>query len=206
MLASPRSYEEIVEQYRVEHRGRAVDERRYFKRHKSLTQAIRNAALALGPEGRRYSHQWLVPQRALEAAAIALLGVQEQVASAPTFSELFRVVERTIAPIHGIGPLAVYDTALRIGAFRQLEPDCVYLHAGVLEGAKALGRHERQTLQMSDLPKAFHKLRPSEVEDVLCIFRAAIRAINSGKPGTTADNCGPRVSRARHKGFRANRC
>ncbi|MEK7411500.1 MAG: hypothetical protein AAB327_09000, partial [Actinomycetota bacterium] len=37
-----------------------------------------------------------------------------------------------------LGPLYVYDTALRIGAKKGQMPKVVYLHAGTREGAKKL--------------------------------------------------------------------
>lgn len=72
-----------------------------------------------------------------------------------------------------IGPLAVYDTALRLAAFRGILPDRVHLHSGTLEGAKNLGLNlrEKKSLAMSDLPSEFRKLKAYEVENCLCIYK-----------------------------------
>jgi hypothetical protein len=70
------------------------------------------------------------------------------------------------------GSLTVYDTTLRIGARLALEPSKVYLHAGTLAGAKALGLDWRGgTIEMSQLPAELRTLAPREAEDVLCIYK-----------------------------------
>jgi hypothetical protein len=49
---------------------------------------------------------------------------------AKSFAELHHIVAKEIGPIRGIGDLAVYDIAHRIGAYLGREPEAVYLHAG----------------------------------------------------------------------------
>jgi hypothetical protein len=80
--------------------------------------------------------------------------------------------EETIGVIPGPGPLFVYDTALRVGARLGLAPRYIFLHAGVRKGAAALGlgRH-RNYLDVSDLPPAFRRLEPREIEDCLCVYK-----------------------------------
>ena len=56
-----------------------------------------------------------------------------------TFSGLYDTIEKQISPIYGAGPVMIYDTSLRIGAFLKLKPELIYLHAGARSGAKALG-------------------------------------------------------------------
>jgi hypothetical protein len=77
--------------------------------------------------------------------------------------------------------LIVYDTSTRIGGFLRLKPARVYLHAGTRQGAAALGFGNREWLLPQDLPRAFGKLRPDEIEDCLCIFKREIAAIARGK-------------------------
>jgi len=87
-------------------------------------------------------------------------------------------VERAIRGIDGIGALMVYDTALRLGAFLQLEPDLVYLHAGTRDGAAALGvDRSRETVRAEELPAALQALHPHEIEDCLCIFKAQLKQL-----------------------------
>ena len=91
---------------------------------------------------------------------------------APSFDELHRVVREVGDRIHGIGVLAVYDTALRIGVKRGLLPTRVYLHRGPLSGAGALGiDRSYPVISISELPGPFANLKPHEIEDCLCIFK-----------------------------------
>jgi hypothetical protein len=99
--------------------------------------------------------------------------------SARSFAELIARVDTTVRPVRGIGELYVYDTALRLGAHLRLLPDDVYLHAGTRRGAKALGLdHRSDSIPPSQLPAALHRLRPHEVEDVLCIYKDWLRRAN----------------------------
>jgi len=96
-----------------------------------------------------------------------------------SFRELHDLVESRIGDIGGIGELAIYDTALRIGAFLRLEPDLVYLHRGTRAGAKALGvPHRGATLTLGQLPAALCRLSPRELEDCLCIFKDELRRLS----------------------------
>jgi hypothetical protein len=66
----------------------------------------------------------------------------------------------------------VYDAANSIGAHLDLDPVRIYLHSGTAEGAKAILRiKDRKTINPSELPLAFIRLRCYEVEDCLCIYK-----------------------------------
>ena len=88
-----------------------------------------------------------------------------------SFEDLFKIISEN--RIFGFGKLAIYDTALRIGYFLRLYPEQIYLHAGTSKGAKKLGIkiNKRKKIEISELPKEFHKLNASEIEDILCIFK-----------------------------------
>ncbi len=95
-----------------------------------------------------------------------------------TFEELLERVETLIGAIEGVGRLMVYDTSLRIGARVGVEPDRVYLHAGTREGARALGlATDRGFLFMEELPLQLRRLKPREVEDLLCIYKAELTRV-----------------------------
>ena len=135
------------------------------------------AALAELPGGGRFSHQWLIPNSALFEAKETLLGLS--FSEIRSFDELHKLVVRTIGPISCIGPLTIYDTSHRIGAHLGLAPEFVYMHAGVCSGVKALGLNYRtDKLPMSVFPGAFHRLRPEQVEDCLCIYKDDLKALN----------------------------
>lgn len=109
------------------------------------------------------------------AAKTALLAVDSSVCI--SFDDLYDLVAATIGPIPGIGELAIYDTAHRLGAYLQLSPKFVYVHAGVRAGLGALKiDHRRQKIAVSELPPAFQRLRPEQVEDCLCIYKRQLHA------------------------------
>jgi hypothetical protein len=163
---------EILRRYDAEHRSNAVKEQLWFSLQDNLDAAIRTAALAIGPSGKRFSHQRRLPRAVLTRGLRALFGVKRQIRAALTFHDLFILVQSALIPLKGIGELTVYDTAVRLGAFLALEPDRIYLHAGTRVGARQLGFDgTRGWIFTSELPTPLDALPPSAAEDVLCIFK-----------------------------------
>jgi hypothetical protein len=120
-----------------------------------------------------------VSDEALEEAAGRLQAVEVEIAVAADFAALHGLVEAAILSISGIGELAVYDIAHRIGSYRGLHPEKIYLHAGTREGAKALGlRTNQKSLPMSCLPAGLRSLSAEEAEDLLCIYRKTLARIH----------------------------
>ena len=110
----------------------------------------------------------------LEDAEKRLQTASGTLSAAADFKALHKAVDNAIGKKQGLGELAVYDIAQRIGAYLGKEPKLVYLHRGVREGARALGFHG-DTLDPALLPPAFSRLTPAEIEDCLCIFKSALR-------------------------------
>lgn len=173
-----RSLEGIVKAYCQEFRKKAEQLLRYYARQPSLKQAIEKAGWAKLPSGKRHPHQYRLSNAALCRATEVLLHHQDKLQTCISFDELHALVDQLIGGIRGIGPLMVYDTAHRLGAYLQLEPRRVYLHRGTAEGAAALGFSGRKTLEMHELPKALRSLRPYEAEDCLCIYKDALRQLS----------------------------
>jgi hypothetical protein len=152
-----------------------------FSDEPSLTAAVSRACFAQSPDGKRYAHQRRIRLTALQDALVRLREID--LSKSATFEDLHGAVHHAVAPVRGIGDLYVYDTALRIGAKLGLMPQRVYLHSGTKLGARHLGLDWRQPhLLMQDLPAAFHRLRPHETEDCLCIFKDRFR---QGAPTVT---------------------
>lgn len=145
----------------------------YYRGLPSLRIATRHAALARTVDGGEHSHQRRLKWSALKEFATRVSRARGRLARAGTFAELHQVVEDAAAEVHGIDVLASYDTVLRISAHLGLEPESVFLHIETTEGAEVLGLDVRQaTLEMSELPAPFGRLKPREVEDRLCIFKS----------------------------------
>lgn len=112
---------------------------------------------------------------------------------AESFDELVELIAGISGPIPRIGPLAVYDTARRVGARFGLEPAKVYLHAGTRMGAKALGlNHRGDAIEMDELPAGLRTLTAWEAEDVLCIYKGEFESLQQEPNGWHAHRCLPR--------------
>lgn len=125
------------------------------------------------PDGKRHDHQTRIRRGALKQVVRRFKGTAWNVHK--TFSELHSFLGRRIGSIPGIGELMVYDTALRIGAKLGLHPKGVYLHRGTRSGVRALGLDtDRPFINVYELPRELRTLRPHEIEDCLCIYKAEL--------------------------------
>jgi hypothetical protein len=186
-----RHLEDVVADYVKRHRLHHLREHRWFAIQRTLDDAIERAGMAVSPAGKRLHHQRRIPNAVLRCWTEAILGKRRRIEKAQTFAALHDVLSELAADLHGIGELTVYDTATRLGAFLNLRPKFVYLHAGTREGARALGIDQRAHVKPANLPKAFRKLQPAEIEDVLCIYKAEIaRLMQTGATSLRATGCG----------------
>ena len=133
-----KNIKDIVDDYIEEFRIKVRDELSFYKEPASFKEAIEKAALSVKKDRTKHSHQWRLPKSALEQAAKVLKRHSTEIGRYKTFQDLFAAIKAALKPIHGIGELAIYDIALRIGASREIEPENVYLHRGTREGARRL--------------------------------------------------------------------
>lgn len=180
-LSSLVSLSAIIQDYVSNFRDPAKRELQYFKIQRTLPDAIREAALSRLPSGKRHPHQRRIPGAILLAAEHRLQHADKRLLAAKDFDELFNIVQDEIGGIRGIGELAVYDIAHRIGAFLQKEPEIVYVHAGVREGAKALGIAGNRIMR-SQLPRELQVLPAAQVEDILCIYKRHFKGLARFSP------------------------
>ena len=175
------SLKEIVRRYINEFRQREGRELEFFARLKdNPARAIEHACLALLPSGKRFSHQRRIPRIVLEEAHRRI--ASQNLKGCVSFHDLFLLVYCCTKDIKGYGELCVYDTSLRLGAFLNLEPEYIYLHAGTRRGAKALGINPKEVyVTKEELPKPFRSLKPREIEDCLCIYEDELYEISRGE-------------------------
>jgi hypothetical protein len=167
--------DEIVSGYIRDHRRNARAEMCVFERQHSSAEATRMAALCIVGSGKRHRHQRRIPKAVLERAEARLQEIARRLASAADFAALHELVEEHIGGLRGIGALTVYDIAHRLGAYFRKAPELVYLHAGTRIGARAFNI-SGGTLDPKNLPAAFSRLEPAEIEDCLCIYRDNLQA------------------------------
>jgi hypothetical protein len=166
-----RTFDDVVDDYIRRYRDDAQAERRFFKSC-SFETAIRSAGYCMRSDGKRHGHHQRRSQETLIEVESVLQECAEEMRACETFHELHDLICREILSIDGVGSLFVYDAATSIGAHLGLNPDRIYLHCGTAEGAEAiLDIRGRRTINRSELPPAFARLRCCEVEDCLCIYK-----------------------------------
>jgi len=188
--------DEIVSSYIREYRTLARAEIRSFEKESTLGDAVRRAALCQWPNGKRHEHQYRIPKSLLEQAEGRLQGIAGKLERAADFRALHELLELEIGSIHGIGELTVYDIAHRIGAYLRKVPTLVYLHRGTRTGAAVFGLRGLM-LDPKQLPAAFSRLTPAEIEDCLCIYKKQLRSSRNGAMGKSSlgsnfSSCRPR--------------
>jgi len=151
----------------------------------NLQDAIYRAVMSRTAQGKMHNHQSRVPTKSLRAYAVRLKNkahVDVWASGRPkihSFDQLYDICWNL--RIKGIGVVTVYDVATRIGAYLGLEPDSLYLHAGVLDGARELGvvNGDRAPVRipLAALPRPLHSLTADECEDFLCAYRGMLGAV-----------------------------
>ena len=82
--------------------------------------------------------------------------------------------------IPGLGVLYVYETAVRIGAWLDLAPTSVYIHAGVRDGARALGLDpSRPQIPRNEFPEEIRVIPADDIENLVCIYKSQLLALRS---------------------------
>jgi hypothetical protein len=150
---------------------------RAFRRLPKIELAIHHATIGLWlgiekkPNGEFYihPHQAQISLARRRACRDALMAVRGELPKYKNFEELRAFIADTIPSKRKDG-VAIYDMALRLGAFLRVRPEFVYLHAGVKRGAKRFGITGKRMVRVEELPKAFHNETPWAVEDILCQY------------------------------------
>jgi len=174
--SQPMSLAAIVRHYLQHYQPLHDHELMWFRNQSSLEEALRIAGEAQDDRGHRYSHQRRVKSHAIREATKRLADSHNDIQDCSSFHDLWNAAGSVLRPVQGIGELYIYDTALRIGAQLRLTPKKVYLHAGTLTGARKLGLLSSQDshklwLEPRELPAPFRDLPPSDVENLLCIYK-----------------------------------
>lgn len=184
------SFAEIVAHYLANYHDHVAAENAWYAKCTSLADTVERAALCTTENGKRHPHQTRIPQAVLNESYRKLQRCPFR--RCRSFAELHNLVADKIGGLAGVGPLMVYDIAQRLGAYLKLEPQQVYLHRGVRQGARALGLGRgRETLEVRELPSEFQVLRATEIEDCLCIYKDQLAQIT--KPSASGSSSGRRA-------------
>ncbi len=172
------SHADVVKDYIENYRQKAADELAYYGSSSPLSETIRFAANAIRKDGKRHDHQRRIPGSALARLGRKLLAIEQNVQVSKSFADLLKLIKEAAKNLKHIGELAIYDTALRIGAKLGQYPQEVYLHAGTRKGAVVLGIDPSQdSVAPSSFRPEFKQLKPYEIEDVLCIYKSDLQRL-----------------------------
>jgi len=144
-----------------------------FTAYDALVMAVRS----IRPNGKMHNHQAKV-SRSLPDLEERLVMSLNSLVKAERFGQLYAMIE--LRSGHGIGPMTIYDVAVRFGAWLGVRPDAIYIHAGTKAGLKALGLSTKgsfMTYPMELLPAILRNKDPDEVEDFLCTYRLAFERL-----------------------------
>lgn len=148
----------------------------------SFEEAVWRACYSRNELNKKHNHQSKVKNEVLIEWSKVIVG-KVLPWEINNFDQLFDTLERLI--IKGIGPVTHYDVATRIGAYLKLEPEQLYLHAGVLDGWKLLHRYnEKWPFRIKRIywPAALRELPADQVEDLLCAYRTFLNPeMNKGQ-------------------------
>ena len=164
----------IVKKYIDQYQKAHHRELAYFMNMPSLKVAISKASLVKDNPDLFFSHQRRISHDALARFESSLQSYFHRNIKISDFQQLYRSV--LDCKVKGVGPLTIYDTALRIGAFLRIAPSEVYLQCGSKRGAKKLKIFTSSpSVPASRFHPALRDLKPSEIENLLCIYEDEIQ-------------------------------
>ncbi len=165
--------EGIVTHYKTKHRKQVDYHVAFCIAQSSLKDCIGVAARAIDDLNKIHFHQRRVGRAALANFAEKVLLLENELNTATTFDAIFELINNTNA--EGINEITVFDTAFRIGSYRKILPDKIYLISGTRIGAEVLlGKLEdKTTLSPEELPSPFHQkdLTVADIEAILFLYK-----------------------------------
>lgn len=146
---------------------------------------------------KKNSHQWRLENSTLVAFKEAIEKNLPDLKQQPSFDNLWKEIRKIGQSISGIGPVAIYDAALRLqqNQMKGKDPEYVYLHSynGPLHGAQRyfekIGISEVQGVNgrkysIDKIPNGcrilksnfqhFQSLSCKDIEHMLCIYHSVI--------------------------------
>jgi hypothetical protein len=173
------SLQAIVDDYRARYEHRVASEAAFFGDDgQTIAQAVARAARSELKCGRMHDHQCRPGRKVMARCVAALAGHEALFEAHRDFAAVHASVRHLLTEVEGAGELIVYDIAERIGWRLRLEPQDVYLHRGTRDGAMILRPNLRgKTMKARDLPAELAGLSPANLENLLCIYKAALRSL-----------------------------
>ncbi len=165
--------ERIIKHYKLKSK-RQVDSLILFTMdQKTLKDAINVSTNSIDENNKLHFHQRRVEKSELISFANRLLSRENEINSANTFDDIYEIINSEKNEY--ITELTVYDVAQRIGAFKNIYPDKIYLQSGTKVGAEnLLGRlGDIKFLLREDLPSPFQRpeFTSADIEEILFQYK-----------------------------------
>jgi hypothetical protein len=150
-----------------------------------LRDAIKRACDSRGADGKLFFHQGRVWQvnRDAYARALASRPVCKRLSKVVSFHEVWDICTTVGGATHGIGSITSYDVTARLAAWFGYPAHRVYLHGGVVDGARAIGVYRNADIWIPRKrlpPPIRYHLNLDEVEDFLCGYRVLLERLKEG--------------------------
>lgn len=165
--------ERIIKHYKLKSKKQIDSLILFSMAQKSLKEAIEVAAKSVDEHNKVHFHQRRVEKPELISFSERLILREAAINSANIFDDIFEIINSEKNEY--ISELTVYDVAQRIGAFKNIYSDKIYLQSGTKIGAEnLLGRlNNSKFLMREDLPSPFQRpdFTIADIEEILFQYK-----------------------------------
>jgi len=165
--------ERVIKHYKLKSKKQVDNLILFCMAQKTLKEAIEIAAKSMDENNKSHFHQRRVEKSELNSFAERLALREDDINSAQTFEILYEIVETEKNEY--ITDLTIYDTTQRIGAFKNIYADKIYLQSGTKTGAENLlgSLGDKKFLLLEDLPSPFHRpdFTLADIEEILFQYK-----------------------------------
>ena len=165
--------ERIIKHYKLKSKKQVDGLILFCLAQNSLKEVIEVAAKSFDENNKLHFHQRRVEKSELNNFAERLMKREIEIDSAKTFDEIYELIYSEKNEY--ITELTIYDVAQRIGAFKNIYSDKIYLQSGTKIGAEnLLGRlNNSKFLMREDLPSPFQRpdFTLADIEEILFQYK-----------------------------------
>jgi hypothetical protein len=165
--------ERVIKHYKLKSRKQIDSHILFSMAQNTLKETIEVAASSIDETNKTHFHQRRVEKSELKNFAGRLILRITDIESAKIFDEIYEIINSEKNQY--ITELTVYDVAQRIGAFKNIYADKIYLQSGTRVGAENLlgNLGDRKFLMREDLPSPFQRtdFTLEDIEDMLFQYK-----------------------------------
>lgn len=165
--------ERIIKHYKLKSRKQIDNLILFCMAQKTLKEAIEVAAKSIDENDKVHFHQRRVEKSVLDGFAERLILCETSIVSSHSFEDIYTIVNS--AKNEYIPELTIYDVAQRIGAFKNIYSDKIYLQSGTKIGAENLlgSLGDKKFLLRDELPSPFQHpdFTLADIEDILFQYK-----------------------------------